>query len=214
MNRPGLSLLLFALATSALAQQEPSRTIEQSFPLGEHRSIEISLAFGSVTVLAEPREDVRVLFEIYCEKAERDRAKCKPHAADLALTFASNGDELVLGVDGVSQAVNRKLRIWQEVRVPENLPIEIDVRDGSVRVAGARGDLEISLFKGDVDLLLPDDAVRKLELKAGGESSVRKGELLVQGGGTLSGSLRWTDAAGASKIEATSRFGNVRAVLE
>lgn len=214
MNRLALCLLALTLATGASAQQEPTRTIEQSFPLGEHRSVEVGLAFGSVTVLAEPREDVRVLLEIYCEKAQQDRAKCQPHAADLALTFVSNGDELVLGVDGVSQAVNRNLRVWQEVRVPENLPIEINVRDGSVRVAGARSNVKVSLFKGDVDLLLADDAVRKLELKAGSEASVRKGELFVQGGGTLSGSLRWTDAVGASVVEATSRFGSVRAVLE
>jgi hypothetical protein len=214
MKRLGLVLLSFVLATSALAQTEPTRTIEQAFPLGEHRSVEIGLAFGSVTVLAEPREDVRVLLEVYCEKAERDRAKCGPHAADLALTFVSNGDELVLGVDGVSQAVNRKLRVWQEVRVPENLPVEIDVRDGSVRVAGARGDLKISLFKGDVDLLLADDAVHQLELKAGGETSVRRGEIFVQGGGTLSSSLRWTDGGGTAKVVATSRIGSVRTVLE
>lgn len=214
MRRLVLIVLSLALASSALAQKEPTRTIEQVFPLGEHRSVEIGIAFASVTVLAEPREDVRVLLEVYCEKAERDRAKCAPHAADLALTFTSNGDELVLGVDGVSQAVNRNLRVWQEVRVPENLPVEIDVRDGSVRVAGTRGDLKISLFKGDVDLLLADDAVRQLELKAGGETSVRRGEVFVQGGGTLSSSLRWTDGGGSAKVSATSRIGNVRTVLE
>jgi len=211
---PTLLSLTLSLAAAAAAQQEPVRTVEQTFPLGGHRSIELGLAFGSVTVLAEPREDVRVLLEIYCEKPEKERAKCAPDAADLALSFTSNGQELVLGVDGVSRAVNRKLRVWQEVRVPESLPIEVEVRDGSVRVAGVRGDLTVSLFKGGIDLLLPDDAFQKLELKAGGEASVRRGETHVQGGGTLASSLVWTDAGGGATVRATSRIGSVRAVLE
>lgn len=212
-------------ATLALAQGAPEpaaappaapvHTIDSELSLGGARTARIALGIGDVAVRSDATLDrVAARLLVTCEKKPRDIGSCEEHARDLAIRGANDGDLLRVEVEGVSKAVSRRLRLRLEVRVPQSFPVEIHVRDGQVRVDDLVADTTVEVQKGTVDVTLPVEAVAELELRAGGEATVERAGELVTAKGSLSGALRWTRPGGTVRVEATSRLGDVRLVLQ
>ena len=192
---------------------EPVRTVDSDLSVGGALKARIDLAIGDVAVRGEDVDRVVVRLLIFCEKKPRDRGSCDEHARDVSIRGSSDGDGIRIGVERVSQAVSRRLRLRLEVTVPKNLAVEVNVRDGQVRVDDLLANTKVDVSKGTVDVFLPEKEVAELKLRARGEARVERAGEVVVAKGTLSGELRWTRQGGLFSIDATSRFGDVRVVL-
>lgn len=200
--------------TTPPAPAEPVRVVDSDLSLGAALKAKIDLTIGDVAVLGEEIDRVAVRLLIFCDKKPRDRAACDEHARDVAIRGSSNGEDIEIGVEHVSRAVSRSLRLRLEVRLPKRLAAKIDVRDGQVRVDDLLATTEIDVKQGTVDVALPEDEVAELDLRAGGEVRVERGGDLIRAKGPITGELRWTRTpGGAVRVKATSGVGDVRLVL-
>jgi hypothetical protein len=193
---------------------EPVRVIESDRSVGAALKLRVDLAIGDVVVRGEDVDRISVRLLIFCDKKPRDRASCDEHARDLAISGSSDGDVLKVGVDGDRNSVSRRLRLRLELRLPKSLAVEVNVRDGQVRVDDLVASTKVEVDQGTIDLTLPEADVEELELKAGGTARVERGGDLITAKGTLRGELRWKRAGGVVRVKASSALGDVRVVLK
>jgi hypothetical protein len=191
----------------------PVRTLDSELSLGEARQARIDLSLGDVVVRGEEIDRVAVRLLIFCDKKPRDQGECDEHARDLAIRGASDGEEIRIGVEHVSRAVTRRLRLRLEVRLPRQFATEIHVRAGQVRLDDMLGDSEIDVEKGTIDVAMPESAVAELELRARGEVWLDRGEERFGTKGILSGPLLWTRPGSGARVKAECALGDVRVVL-
>ncbi len=198
----------------AVMPTEPVRVIEQPVSIGAAHKAKITLSIGEVAVLGEETDQIVVRTLIYCEKATRDLKRCEPDSRDLSLSVVTDGDRLAIDVKGISDAISRRLRVRQEVRVPSRLPIEVDVRSGDVRVDGMRADVRVSVRQGSVNLHLPASDVHQLELDAGSQIELLVGGQTIRGTSSVGNKLSWEVSGGTSQVRAGVAIGGLWVTLD
>jgi hypothetical protein len=201
------------VAAAPAVPAEPVRTIESDLSVGDALKARIDLTIGDVVVRGEEIDRLMIRLVIFCDKKPTDRETCDEHARDVSIKGSSDGDGIKIGVERVSQAVSRRLKLRLEIRVPRSLAVEVNVRDGQVRVDDLLASTTVDVEKGTVDLSLPEADVAELELRAGGTAYVERGGDRVSAKGTVTGELRWTRAGGVVRIKAKSSIGDVRVIL-
>jgi hypothetical protein len=200
--------------TPAAPSAEPFRVIEQPIPIGAAHKTKLTLEIGELAVLGEDIDHIVVRTLIFCEKAKRDLSRCDSDARDLSLAVVTDGDRLSVDVKGVTTAVSRRIRVRQEVRVPAQLPIEVVVRSGDVRVDGMRGDVKVNVKEGSANLHLPSGDVHEVKLEAGGQIELVVGGQTIRGNKSLLGNkLSWETTTGTSRVRADVSIGSLWVTL-
>ena len=88
---------------------------------------------------------------------------------------------------------------------------------GEVRISGLGRDLNVELGAGDIEIRMPEDAVRSVELQAGvGDAQLRRtrGSVETARAHLIGASVRWNEGRGDARVQAQVGAGDVDLVLD
>ena len=106
------------------------------------------------------------------------------------------------------------IRLKGTVLAPRRLPLAIELGVGDLEVSGFTHDLRLEVGVGNLQVRLPESAVRIVDL----DTNVGKAALVLpsgrlEGTGLVGKALRWTSGRGSSAIELDVNVGNIEIVL-
>lgn len=188
-----------------------SRRLEHDVSLGERTQLELDLPYGDVAI--EPGDEARVVVTARCKK---NRESCTRHLERIEIRERVRGDAVEILVDEVpSSARGFEMRV--EVTVPRRLGLSVSMQAGRVRVEGHEGDLQVHLKAGEVEVRMPHEAVRSVDLDADvGDVTLR----LPEGRGRSRRSLlvgaeaHWDEGDGQARVDVSVLAGEVKMRLE
>jgi hypothetical protein len=121
---------------------------------------------------------------------------------------------VTIDVKGISDAVSRRLRVRQEVRVPARLPIEVAQRSGDLRIDGLHGDVRAAVRSGSANLHLPMAEYRQLDLEGGSRVELVLRDQTVRSTGLGAKKVTWETGTGASSARVSVTIGGVWVTLD
>lgn len=206
--------LLLALAGPAAAQEEApaeSFRLTQSFSVGNATWVSLELSVGDLEVRSSDGPDFEVDLEIECTAKG---AKCEKLARALKIDSRRRGDRLEIRLKGPTRAMGSTIRLKGTVLAPRRLPLAIELGVGDLEVSGFTHDLRLEVGVGNLQVRLPESAVRIVDL----DTNVGKAALVLpsgrlEGTGLVGKALRWTSGRGSSAVELDVNVGNIEIVL-
>lgn len=202
------STLALLLAGGTLRADEV-RTLAESVPIDGVRSLEIDLPVGELLLEGSERSDVGVTMSVRCE-----RERCRERTENIELVSERKGDLLKVKVKGLTRGTATGIEVKLLVEAPGNLPTEVDLLAGEVRVRGMTADLEIDLGVGDVEVEMARAVVKRVDLDAGvGNATLRTDLGEIVGSGVVGSSLEWSQADGTTSIQIDTGVGEIAVEL-
>ncbi|MEM7582926.1 MAG: hypothetical protein AAF560_06065 [Acidobacteriota bacterium] len=196
--RPAQLILLAALsAPHSLAAQVEVRTLQQELVLDTANRVHVDLSFGDVTIEGVKRGALAEV-ELVLECSREDMEACKKRANRVQLAPRTRRGELQIRLKRTSRARLRGIKARLKVRMPRDLPLEVDVNSGKIYLSGLRSHIDVNSGGGDVDILGREKRTRLVNVDLGFGSA----DLWV-GGGRVKGSgwPRSIDWAGSGQAE-------------
>lgn len=206
-----LALLLPALP--AVAGSTPVRTLSGRYPTSDVGQVELEFPVGEVVVTAHDGRDLIVEVELECER--RKSRSCLDAARAVRLVGKMSERRLRVSLDEWPKVGSRGLEAHARVQVPRALPLRCELGVGELRITGLEGDLAVDLGVGEVDVTMPESAVRSVDLDVGvGEadlSTARGGR--HEGSGWIAKELHWRKGPGPSTVKIDCGVGEIRVEL-
>jgi HAE1 family hydrophobic/amphiphilic exporter-1 len=205
--------LVAALGAGPAAAAELHRAIDRSWPLDGARRIELHLGTGEVEVIGEDRADVAV--EVRLAGWGDDRRRFERWARRHDVVARRRGDRLRVDVRGPRFTWRDDLEAGVVVRVPRELPLEVDMAVGSLAVRDVRRPLQLKLGIGEVDLAMPQAGVRDVKVALGiGEASLEmQGRRRMETATVFGSGLSWSEGRGDVPVSVRLGIGEVAVVL-
>ncbi len=194
---PTILLLCASLALAdGLAAQVEVRTLQQDLVLDNATQVHIDLSFGNVTVEGIDGGTAHVELTLECSRT--DMEACKRRANRVQLAPRVRRGDLQIRLKRTPRARLRGIKAKLHVRMPRQIPLEVDVGSGSIYLNGLQSHVNINSGGGDVDLLGVRDQTALVNVDVGfGNADLWLGDGRVQG----SGWPRSIDWRGSGKAE-------------
>lgn len=181
-SRALLILLTWLAGTAAHAEWVEVRSLEQELLLGSATQIQVKLSLGDVTVEGYDGQRVEIDLALDCDRKDMD--VCKKRADRIQLAPRIRRGDLQVRLDRTSRARLRGVKARLKVRVPQSVPLEIDVTNGDIYVTGVDTHVNINSGAGDVDVLARRDRTASVNVDIGfGKADLWLGDGRVQGSG-------------------------------
>src|SRR5262249_14942944 len=132
------------------------------------------LPVGEIEVRGDGGQAVTAELVVEC----RRRSSCADRVDDVHIDTSRRGDTLVLAVLGYPRLLNSdSMSVTGVVHVPGNLPLDVAMRVGELRLEDVSADLHVDLGVGEVHANLPADQVRRVRLASNiGDATLRSPE--------------------------------------
>ncbi len=186
-----------AVATAAsLEAQVEVRTLKQNLVLDNATQVHVDLSFGDVTVegIAGGTAEVELVLE--CSRTDMDA--CKKRADRVQLAPRTRHGDLQIRLKRTPRARLRGIKARLKVRMPHDVPLEVDVGGGSIYLTGLRSHINVNSGGGDVDVLGVRERTSLVNVDVGfGKADLWLGDGRVQG----TGWPRSIDWRGSGKAE-------------
>jgi DUF4097 and DUF4098 domain-containing protein YvlB len=203
-----ISILLFALASSAFARQEYRRAFDKTVPVRAGERVSIEHKFGDVVVRTHPQSEVVIHVDIRSVGSDSDEAKMFADRVEIAVD--SSASELSIRTRYPEDrrphfhGRNTSYSVKYDVIIPESSPLEVRDSFGGVSVTGAKAGSEINASYGQIEFR-DGRGVERFENSFGGlELANNVGDVTVQGN---YGAVDVTGVTGS--LEVRNRFGKV-----
>jgi hypothetical protein len=206
------TFLLFLAApglVAALAWASEGRTLHRDFEPGEHSDLRLEVPYGELTVTAADVDQVQVEVVARCRHGWDD---CTDRLERIDVESRSRGEELVLEVTGVRKMSNHGLELEVHATVPAGLALAVHMGAGEVRIEDVKTDLRVHLGAGDIDIRMPEEKVRSVDLRAGvGDASLMlpNGRVEAERAHLIGGRLHWRRGPGDAEVEVEVGAGDI-----
>ncbi len=195
---------------SALAEVEV-RKIEQKLAAGSARKIIVDLTVGSVKVEGVGGKNIEIEARFECTREDLDA--CKERAQKLYISPRNYGDRIDIRLKGTPKARLLGIKSHLVLRVPDDLPLQIDARSADVTVEGLHAGLEINSGEGNVSILHSARRVGMVTVKTGvGKVDLWVDDSHVEGTG-FPRALNW-HGTGEARIDVDLGKGDVNIQLK
>src|SRR5215218_3144439 len=166
MKRTALILsaaLLWLLWVMPAGADEIVRSFRQQIPAAGAGQIHLDFPVGEVTVEAWDNPQVDLDVKIACNN--KSSSRCVEAAQSLRLVYNTSGDRLHVKVKNWPKLRGSKgLHVIARINVPRDLPLRTELGVGELNVHGTTGDLDLDLGVGEVNVTLPKDSIRSVDL--------------------------------------------------
>lgn len=211
MRNIPIFLLLTLLTGRAFATEVEIKSFKQSYLLGEARLVNVDMSFGEIRVEGYDGSEVEVEFRLTCKR--EDLEKCRRRAERLRLVPRVKSEKLVVRLRKTPRGRIQGIRALLLLRVPRNVPIDVDLRSGQVFVNGMRSNIEIDVAFGDADLVARHGDVGDVDVDVvAGKAELWLGDGHLKGSGWPR-SIKWR-GPGESRINVDVGTGKARVRLE
>ncbi|HEV2854795.1 MAG TPA: hypothetical protein VHC97_18520 [Thermoanaerobaculia bacterium] len=212
MKKTALTLaaaLILGLAPAAGAD-EIIRSFKQQVPLGGAGEIALDFPVGEVTVAAWDNPQVDLDVKIACDEKHRT-SRCREAAQTLRLIYNTSGDRFRVEVKNWPKFAGTKgLHVIARINVPRELALRTDLGVGELNVQGVAGDLTVDVGVGEVNLTLPKDAIRSVDLDTGiGEANLIAAGRRYESSGFMARELNWDKGTGNARVKVDCGVGEI-----
>ncbi len=195
---PSLLLALAAIVLPATAEQTAVRTLRQEIALGDADRVQAKLSIGNLTIEGIDGGKVEVELTLDCTRV--DPEVCKRRAERVRLAPRMVKRELRVKLKNTPKARLRGIQARMTVRIPRDLPLEVDVTTGALSISGMRSHLNVNSGGGDVDVIATRATTSEVEIDIGlGGADLWLGEERIKATGWPR-SLEWK-GTGDARIE-------------
>lgn len=202
--------LLIALPASA-RDKETVRTLEKTIPAQGAEAIDLDFPVGEVEVEGWDQSAVEAKVEIQCENRS---SRCVEAARKVEIVAETEDERLSLHLKNWPRS-SRGMHVFVRVHVPRSLPLKAELGVGELSIQGIEADLDADLGVGEVNVTLPEGAVRSVNLDAGiGESNLQAGGRWYENAGLIVRELKWREGSGQSNVEVDLGVGEINVVLK
>lgn len=206
--------LLAALALAPTAARALDRELHASSPIGTASAVRLVLPVGEIEVRGDGGRTVTAELVVEC----RRRARCADRAEDVHIDTTRRGDTLVLAVVGYPRLLKSdNMSVTGVVHVPGDLPLDVAMSVGELRLEDVSADLHVDLGVGEVHANLPADQVRRVRLASSlGDATLRapEGRYEARRSFLLGAKLRWDEGQGSSVVDVGVGVGEVDVRLD
>jgi hypothetical protein len=206
-----LSLALL-LAVVPVGASEIVRSFKQQIPVGDADEIALDFPVGEVTVEAWDNPQVNLEVKIACNKRT---SRCEEAAKALRLVYNTSGDRLRVEVKNWPKMAGKSLHVIAKINVPRDLPLWTDLGVGELTVQGTEGDLTLDLGVGEVNVTLPKDAIRSVDLDTGiGEANLTAAGRHYESAGLMARQITWNEGKGNARVKVDCGVGEIGVSLK
>lgn len=206
-----LSLALL-LAVVPVGASEIVRSFKQQIPVGDADEIALDFPVGEVTVEAWDNPQVNLEVKIACNKKT---SRCEEAAKALRLVYNTSGNRLRVEVKNWPKMAGKSLHVIAKVNVPRDLPLWTDLGVGELTVQGTEGDLTLDVGVGEVNVTLPKDAIRSVDLDTGiGEANLSAAGRHYESAGLMARQLTWHEGKGNAHVKVDCGVGEIGVSLK
>jgi len=211
MRNIPIFLLLTFLTGTAFAAEVEIKTFQQPYLLGTAHLVNVDMSFGEIRVEGYDGPQVEVEFRLTCKR--EDLEKCRRRAERLQLVPRVKKEKLVIHLRKTPRGRIQGIRALLLLRVPRNVPLDVDLRSGQVFVSGMRANVEIDVAFGDADLVAKHGDVGDVDVDVvAGKAELWLGDGHLKGSGWPR-SIKWR-GPGESRINVDVGTGKARVRLE
>jgi hypothetical protein len=213
-----LPFLLLPLAASAPLRADDDVAVEEehrAYPLDGARLLSVEAPVGKLTIHAVDIDHIEAHLDVLCDE---DSRRCRERAKNIRLRSDRDGDDLELEVAGYPRGNSGRNppRAYLELRVPRSLAVRLELGVGEIEVRGMHGDLDAELGVGEVNVFVPEAAVRNVGIDVG----VGEAELSPRPSGTrssrflfLGNEVDWQEGSGAADVNVEVGVGEAHVKL-
>ncbi len=167
---------------AAFAEWVEVRSLRQELLPGNATQVQVKLAFGDITVEGFDGDRVEIDLALDCDR--QDMAVCKKRSDRIQLAPRIRRGDLQVRLARTSRARLRGVKARLKVRIPSQIPLEIDVNNGDVYVTDLASHINVNSGAGDVDVLGRRDHTALVNVDIGfGKADLWLGDGRVQGSG-------------------------------
>lgn len=200
------------LAALPAAGDEIVRTLDSQISAAEASRIHLEFPIGELKVEAGDSRQVEVHVDVKCESKRKTR--CIEATKALSLV-ATPGERLHVELKGWPKSGNRGMEADVRVTVPRDLPLQADLGVGELGVSGMEADLSVDLGVGNVNIVMPESAVRSVSIDTGvGEANVYAAGQRIEGSGFISKDVKWTKGEGKARVSVDLGVGDAEVRLQ
>jgi hypothetical protein len=204
-----LTLFTAGFVSPVAALAGASRGIAtKSIPIQGAERVVIDFSVGELEIVAIDGQQIHLSIEARCKK-DRD---CDELSEAVRVITQTRDDEVEIEVDDHNWHKDYHLR--GRIEVPRSLAVEVRMKVGELDIEGIEKDLDVDLGVGEVDIELPEAAVRSVDLRVSiGEASLRPRSNGSSVRGWLGKQVEWQDGKGRSRVDIDLSVGDARVRL-
>jgi hypothetical protein len=212
MKRTALLLSLALLWAASAGAEEVVRSFRQQIPAEGLEKISIDFPVGEVTVEAWDGSQVDLDVKLACNHSITRR--CADAAKAVRLVYDNSGDRLRVEVKDWPRFSTKGLHVLAHISVPRDLPLSTHLGVGELTVEGTASDLDVDLGVGEVNITLPKEAIRSVDLDTGiGEATLRAAGRHYESAGLFTRELRWDQGTGRAGVTVDCGVGEIDVTL-
>lgn len=205
-----LAVLFAAVALPAAAEVE-IHSQQQRYVVGGAHKIKVDLSFGRLRVEGTNAADVEADFRLTCSRQDLD--KCRRRGERIRLRPRVKDGNFVIRLEHTPRGRIQGIRAELTLRVPQQLPLDVDMGGGDVFVTRMLSDVVIAGGAGDIDVIARHAQVGTVNVKVvAGKAELWMGDGHLKGAG-FPRSIRW-HGPGQSRIDVDWGTGDARIRLE
>jgi hypothetical protein len=213
--RPSSSSLLLQATTLALlllpaaAPADVTRGVAtKSIPVQSAERVVIDFSVGELEIVAIDGQEIHLTVEARCKR----NRNCDELSDEVRVITKTSADEVEIEVDGNDWHKDYHLR--GRIEVPRSLAVEVSMKVGELEIEGVEQDLDVDLGVGEVDIELPESAVRSVDLRVSiGDASLRPRSGGSSVRGWLGKQVEWQDGKGRSRVDIDLSVGDAKVRL-
>ena len=214
-----VAAVLWLVASPAGAgdwQSEGGReTLRREFAIQPDQEIRFDLNWGELHVEAGDSGKVEVIVRATCHRHRR--GDCADRVRAIQVEADSRHGGLALELSGISAWHGKGIDLDVTLRMPRGQALDVDMGAGEVHVEDLESDVHIDLGAGEIQIRMPEDAVRKVKLDAGvGDANLQLPHRHIESSrrNLIGGGVRWDEGRGHASVDCHVGAGEVSLRLD
>jgi hypothetical protein len=199
-------------AAPASARYTYLETEPHTFAVTKNHRVRMEFPVGELKVLPATGSQVRFDLRIRCKNYKSDR--CEELASEMRFEGEDRNGTLYLKLDRYPKWC-KGFDVIGELRVPRNLPVDVDMGVGKLTVEGMEGEVEVNLGVGDADVRIPRSMANRVSVDTGiGDASIRGASGDVERRSFIGAHATWGPGTGRSSVRLHVGVGDATVRLD
>jgi hypothetical protein len=210
-------VLVFAAVAGAAGPDvagRDDRVLERAIPVGSAERVRVQFSYGQLSI--EPGEGNAVKLQL-AVRCKRGGERCAELLDDIDFDVVTRDGEIEVRVDRLPKFNTRGISAKLRVFVPQGQRLVVEMGAGEIRISDLAHDVDIQLGAGEIDIHMPEAAVRSVALQAGvGDAQLRRGRGKIETARAhfIGASVRWDEGRGQARVAAQVGAGEVQLCLD
>lgn len=205
--------LLFAIAPVAAADSVMLTTDPHVYKVTAKHRIHLEFPVGALQVIPTDGSKVELLIRVKCRGRSEER--CEELANELVLQSDDRDGLLHLKLEDYPKWHHKGFSVHAELRMPRQLPLELDMGVGELDIAGLEGELDVDLGVGDADIRTTRSTTGHVMVDTGvGDASIRGADGETQRSGFIGSHASWRSGNAKSTVRLHVGVGDATVRLD